>query len=66
VIGFDDIEDGRYSVPSLSTVSPAKHEIAVRALACLVSRIESPDEPVRDIVASHQLLVRESTVGRTG
>jgi DNA-binding LacI/PurR family transcriptional regulator len=66
VVGFDDIEDGRYSVPSLSTVSPAKREIAVHALACLVSRIESPDEPGRDIVASHRLIVRESTSGRPG
>lgn len=64
VIGFDDIEDGRYAVPSLSTVSPAKDEIADRALDCLLARIASRDEPVRDVVAAHRLVVRESTGGR--
>jgi DNA-binding LacI/PurR family transcriptional regulator len=66
VLGFDDIEDGRYSVPSLSTIAPAKDEIAVLALESLLARISAVDEPARDIVAGHRLLVRESTMGAAG
>jgi DNA-binding LacI/PurR family transcriptional regulator len=65
VLGFDDIEDGRYAVPSLSTIAPAKDEIAVLALDRLVARIGGVVEPVRDIVAGHRLLPRESTLGRS-
>jgi DNA-binding LacI/PurR family transcriptional regulator len=63
VVGFDDIEDGRYSVPSLSTVSPDKDEIARLALQCLADRIADPDAPARDLVAGHELRVRGSTRG---
>jgi DNA-binding LacI/PurR family transcriptional regulator len=40
IVGFDDIEDGRYSVPSLSTVSPDKGQIARLAVDLLVSRLD--------------------------
>jgi DNA-binding LacI/PurR family transcriptional regulator len=63
VVGFDDIEDGRYSVPSLTTISPDKQEIARLALDCLADRIADPGAPDRDLVAAHRLVVRESTVG---
>jgi DNA-binding LacI/PurR family transcriptional regulator len=64
VIGFDDIEDGRYAVPSLSTVAPAKDEIARLALDRLLLRIADPGEPVLALVARHRLELRESTLGR--
>ncbi|WP_328287016.1 substrate-binding domain-containing protein [Streptomyces mutabilis] len=43
VVGFDDIEDGRYSHPTLTSVSPDKRQIAQRARQCLADRIYSPD-----------------------
>jgi DNA-binding LacI/PurR family transcriptional regulator len=61
IVGFDDIEDGRFAVPSLTTVSPAKDELAAASLQCLADRIAEPDRPVRDIVVPHTLLVRESS-----
>jgi DNA-binding LacI/PurR family transcriptional regulator len=61
VVGFDDIEDGRFSVPSLTTVSPDKEEIARLALDCLADRIADPSIPAADPVAPHRLVVREST-----
>jgi DNA-binding LacI/PurR family transcriptional regulator len=64
VIGFDDIEDGRYSAPSLSTVAPAKDEIARVALDRLLLRIAEPGTPVVAVVARHRLEPRESTLGR--
>jgi DNA-binding LacI/PurR family transcriptional regulator len=63
VIGFDDIEDGRYSVPSLSTISPAKTRIAELALDRLLARIAATDSPAQDLVAEHRIVPRESTLG---
>ncbi|OON82896.1 LacI family DNA-binding transcriptional regulator [Streptomyces tsukubensis] len=66
VIGFDDVDEGRFSVPSLSSVSPDKTAVAERALALLQERIETPSAPVREIVIGHRLRVRESTGVREG
>jgi DNA-binding LacI/PurR family transcriptional regulator len=57
VAGFDDIEDGRYSVPSLTTVAPDKDRIAELALDRL-ARQAIETEPPRSIVAPHRLVVR--------
>jgi DNA-binding LacI/PurR family transcriptional regulator len=62
LVGFDDIEDGRYAVPSLTTISPAKDELAAAALQCLENRIDEPTREVRDVVVPHTLEVRESSV----
>jgi DNA-binding LacI/PurR family transcriptional regulator len=62
VVGFDDIEDSRYSFPSLTTISPDKSAIAVRALECLAERLDGEcSESARDIVVPHRLIVRESS-----
>ncbi|HET9382527.1 MAG TPA: LacI family DNA-binding transcriptional regulator [Streptomyces sp.] len=65
VVGFDDIEDGRFSHPTLTTVSPDKRQIAARALQCLADRIYSPDNevPASDLTIPHRLVVRGSTSG---
>ncbi|MEG8277253.1 LacI family DNA-binding transcriptional regulator [Streptomyces sp. AHA2] len=63
IVGFDDIEDGRFSNPSLTTVSPDKRQIAQRALQCLADRIYSPrnDLPASDLTIPHRLIVRGTT-----
>jgi DNA-binding LacI/PurR family transcriptional regulator len=62
VVGFDDIDDGRYSIPSLSTVSPDKAEIARTAVEFLVSRLGgNAQSPAREVVARHRLVIRESS-----
>jgi DNA-binding LacI/PurR family transcriptional regulator len=62
VVGFDDIEDGRYSRPSLTTISPDKQAIADRALELLGERLDGDrSASARDVVVSHSLLVRESS-----
>jgi len=65
VAGFDDIEDGRFSTPSLTTISPDKAAIAVAAVDRVVDRVESgePAAPVT-VTAPFRLVVRESTAGR--
>ena len=61
IIGIDDIEEGRYSRPSLSTVSLDTPFIAHHAVARIVARIDDPDVAAEEVVAPHQLVVREST-----
>ncbi|RII20483.1 Ribose operon repressor [Streptomyces sp. YIM 130001] len=62
VVGFDDIEDGHYSNPALTTVSPDKQQIAERSLQCLADRIYSPGTavPPQDLVVPHRLVRRAS------
>ena len=61
IIGIDDIEEGRYARPSLSTVSLDTPFIAAQAIARIAARIDDPGLPAQEIVAPHQLLPREST-----
>jgi DNA-binding LacI/PurR family transcriptional regulator len=61
VVGFDDIEDGRYSVPSLTTIAPDKHQLAATALQCLADRMIDRGLPGRELVVEHRLVVRDSS-----
>jgi DNA-binding LacI/PurR family transcriptional regulator len=62
VAGFDDIEDGRYSVPTLTTVAPDKAELARVAVDLLAARLGATDDaPPREQIMPHRLIRREST-----
>ena len=61
VIGIDDIEEGRYSRPTLSTVSLDTPHIARQAVQRLAARIEDPEQAAVQITAPHSVLAREST-----
>lgn len=65
VAGFDDIEDGRYFIPTLTTVAPDKADLARVAVDLLAARIAGGDEPAppREETVPHRLIVRESTDG---
>ncbi|MEU7488630.1 LacI family DNA-binding transcriptional regulator [Streptomyces sp. NPDC042319] len=70
VVGFDDIEATRYSIPTLTTVAPDKPGIAQDAVGMLLDRIDSvnadsgkADAAAVEKVAGHRLLVRESSGG---
>lgn len=63
VIGIDDIQEGHYLRPSLSTVSLDTPFIARTAVGLLAARIEDPDLPAQEIIAPHDLIARESTGG---
>ncbi|TDC41370.1 LacI family DNA-binding transcriptional regulator, partial [Micromonospora sp. KC213] len=50
VAGFDDIEDGRFSTPTLTTVTPDKERIAELAVDLLASRVDGDQAtPPRDL-----------------
>src|SRR5581483_5017520 len=65
VVGFDDIEDGRFSIPSLTTILPDKEKIGDLAVAFLLGRITGTRTgPPERVEVPCQLVVRESTMGR--
>ncbi|GGO57030.1 LacI family transcriptional regulator [Streptomyces daqingensis] len=62
VIGFDDVEETRYCVPSLSTVAPDKTQLANLAVEALLARVAGdPEAPHTTLHAPHRLVTREST-----
>jgi DNA-binding LacI/PurR family transcriptional regulator len=62
LVGFDDIEDGRFSTPTLTTIRPDKPRIAALAVEFLLSRMTGgPDAPPREVLVGHELVVRESS-----
>lgn len=65
VVGFDDIEDGRFSVPSLTTIAPDKEKIGTLAVSFLLSRINGTRTgPPERVEVPYHLIVRESSVSR--
>ncbi|MEU1405372.1 LacI family DNA-binding transcriptional regulator [Streptomyces sp. NPDC005728] len=65
VIGFDNVDESAFLVPSLSTVDPDHDLMAERALALLVARIGQTGPPVDQVefVSRFSLVIRESTGG---
>jgi len=69
LVGFDNIEETRYSRPPLSTIDPGREKIAARAVQMLEERIqwrldgltrEQQPEP-RKVVVDFELIARAST-----
>jgi DNA-binding LacI/PurR family transcriptional regulator len=66
VVGFDDIEEGRFSPVALTTVSPDKQAIARLAVQRVVARLAgTPGLEPEHIQPGYTLTVRESTARRT-
>lgn len=63
VVGFDDLEVARFTVPALTTVRQPADEIAVRATAAMMAALA--DEPATrqpgEILLRPELVVRHST-----
>jgi len=62
VIGFDNIDEGQYTMPSLSTIDPGREQIAHIAVDLLVERINNADlaEEPREVLVDFRLVRRES------
>lgn len=61
VVGFDDIDESRFSIPTLTSIRPDKAEIAGSALAMLLDRVNGSTIRPRDIRVPHELMIRESS-----
>ncbi|WP_454851362.1 LacI family DNA-binding transcriptional regulator [Promicromonospora soli] len=63
LIGFDDVDDAKYSVPALSSVDPGRDQIARTAVELLLRRIAADDDPApfRMVVPDSRIVGREST-----
>ncbi|BCW61682.1 LacI family DNA-binding transcriptional regulator [Arthrobacter sp. StoSoilB22] len=61
VAGFDDIADGRYAVPSLTTVSFDKRTIASEALRLLTERMADRGSAQRVVSVEYTIVERDST-----
>ncbi len=64
VAGFDDIEEARYSFPSLTTISPDKQQIARLAVARLIERLDGDAAQPAAHHVDYRLAIRESTAQR--
>ncbi|MFF3334881.1 LacI family DNA-binding transcriptional regulator [Streptomyces sp. NPDC002888] len=65
VIGFDNVKESRFLIPSLSTVDPDHDGMAERAVDLLIRRIEQTKPPAghAESVGDFSLVIRESTGG---
>jgi len=65
VIGFDNVSESEFFIPSLSSVDPDHDGMAERAVDLLIRRIEQTQPPARhqDVVGGFSLVIRESTGG---
>lgn len=61
VIGFDDVAESEFFIPSLSTVSPDHRWKAAKAVDLILSRIDDPLAPPREYTAPFTIIRREST-----
>ena len=63
VIGFDNIDETRFSVPSMSTVETGRDQIAALAVDLLIERINEKGDPAppRTLKPDFRIVGREST-----
>lgn len=63
LIGFDNIDEAKFSVPSMSSVDPGRDQIAEKAVDMLLERINEKDDrlPPRQFLADFRVVGREST-----
>lgn len=65
VAGFDDIAEGRFFNPTLTTVAADLDVLSQEALRLLLQRVDGDDSPAVSVKVPWTLRIRESTVGRT-
>ncbi|MBQ6594355.1 MAG: LacI family DNA-binding transcriptional regulator [Clostridia bacterium] len=61
VVGFDNVPISEAVTPSLTTVSQPRLAIGREAANILLTRIEDPAAPIKGVILSHKLIIREST-----
>lgn len=63
--GFDDIHEGRFHTPSLTTITPDLEALTIAVLDLLIARIHGSTAPPEHPVVPWSLTVRESSAAAT-
>lgn len=63
VTGFDATDEGEFTTPALTSVSPRKPEMVELAVSMLVDRLGGYDGPGRHVRTGADLIVRASSAG---
>lgn len=63
VVGWDAIDLGESTDPSLTSVAPDTRALAERALDLVLERLDGFEGPGRHVTVGHRLVVRESAPG---
>ncbi len=63
VVGFDNLEQSKISIPSLSSVNQPRTQLGFMAAEILVEAIMNPEIPPKKIVLDTELIIRESSAG---
>lgn len=61
VIGFDNVPDGEYAMPALTSIDPHVDEYANHAVSMLIDRIEGYEGEAREYITNFDLVQRGST-----
>lgn len=61
IIGFDNVNEGRFANPSLTSIDPDTPDFAKQAVEMLIERIEGYAGPVRSRITGYELIERGST-----
>ncbi|MFK5584076.1 LacI family DNA-binding transcriptional regulator [Serinicoccus sp. LYQ131] len=64
--GFDDVHEGRFHVPSLTTVAPDLGTLTTAVLDLLIARIDGSTAPPAHPLVPWSLTVRESSAAPSG
>jgi DNA-binding LacI/PurR family transcriptional regulator len=65
VIAWDNIVDGHYMCPSLSSVRTDLDVLADRTFEALISRIDGSRAPAEVYTVPHEMMIRESSRPKT-
>lgn len=63
VVGFDDLDVARFTIPRLTTVAVSRTQLAIKAIETLLDMINSPDPSVARVVdpVGYTFMLRESS-----
>jgi len=65
IAGFDNIAEGQFSTPTLTTVAADMDVLSREAIRLLLSRVEGAAESTETLTVPWRLELRESTLGRS-
>lgn len=60
VVGFDDISEGRFAIPALTTVAQPREETARHLVELMLARLDAGRPDIRHVRLATRLIVRES------